>query len=559
MSGVVMVAGAVSRERSGIHTESPSQASERAPRGEVAAHAVHAAARRRRRRAEEDARVRRRVRVEARHRSREELRDVGGAAGDGAADVVRVVGARDPRAPCGGARGCGRGSRERSARSAARWRPCSRRSSPAARGSTRSRCACPPARGDGSNCALLHDHHERTLRVLAAPHRRLGRGDLLERAADVHGRRVEAARVAPRDRSVERPVELEHAGTVDGTAAGAARSLRAGPGRRCPRARRGWCRRGRTRAGGRSARRRTCTPVSIVPPSDRSNDASASAMACDPPAATGQSSTCAVSAKIIATAPVSGRSSGRIECAAQPASTARARRPPNRARSNVVAGSKPGRPKRAIRNGCRGRRSGPSRSASRPCGSRRNGAKVRRYRSASSPSAAAVSASERRSITAGSSSSGWATDAGGWIQRRPCASRSERAEERRQDARGVTARADVVPEPGQRELRRARAAADLVARFEHAHRQRPRARARPRRRVRSGPSRRRPRRPCSRRRRGDEGSYEGRGEGRHAHRFYTRRAVDADRAAPGATGEHAGERPPGQPDAVRRSVERQMK
>ena len=58
--------------------------------------------------------------IEPRHRAREELEQVGDAAGDRAADVVRVVALEIRRCASRGARGCDRGSRARSARSAAR-------------------------------------------------------------------------------------------------------------------------------------------------------------------------------------------------------------------------------------------------------------------------------------------------------------------------------------------------------------------------------------------------------------------------------------------------------
>ena len=48
----------------------------------------------------------------------------------------------------------------------------------------------------------------------AGLHLGLRRGDLVERAAEVHGRGAGAVGVGPRDRAVERPVELEHPGAV---------------------------------------------------------------------------------------------------------------------------------------------------------------------------------------------------------------------------------------------------------------------------------------------------------------------------------------------------------
>src|SRR5262249_56143343 len=91
-------------------------------------------------------------------------------------------------------------------------------------------------------------------------------------------------------------------------------------------------------------------------------EAGAWPIACEPPAATGQSATCPVRAKRVPTAAVSGFSSGRIEWVAQPPSSARARRPLKRARNARVAGRRPGSPKRASRMGCHGIRRGPRRS-----------------------------------------------------------------------------------------------------------------------------------------------------------------------------------------------------
>ncbi len=50
--------------------------------------------------------------------------------------------------------------------------------------------------------------------MLAAPHRALGGRDLVERSADVNRGGLETARIRPRDRSVEGPIELEDTGAV---------------------------------------------------------------------------------------------------------------------------------------------------------------------------------------------------------------------------------------------------------------------------------------------------------------------------------------------------------
>ena len=62
--------------------------------------------------------------------------------------------------------------------------------------------------------ALLDEEHEWPLGVLSAPDGRFAGGNLVERAAEMNGRRLQAAGISPRDRPVERPVDLEGAGAV---------------------------------------------------------------------------------------------------------------------------------------------------------------------------------------------------------------------------------------------------------------------------------------------------------------------------------------------------------
>src|SRR5262249_37891051 len=69
-------------------------------------------------------------------------------------------------------------------------------------------------RPPGVELALLHEQHEGPLGMLAAPDGGLRGRDLVQRATEVYGRGLQAAGVAPRDRPVQRPVELERAGTV---------------------------------------------------------------------------------------------------------------------------------------------------------------------------------------------------------------------------------------------------------------------------------------------------------------------------------------------------------
>ena len=60
--------------------------------------------------------------------------------------------------------------------------------------------------------ALLNEQYERPARVLAAPHCRFGGRDLFQWTAEVNRRCLETRRISPRNRAVERPVDLEHAG-----------------------------------------------------------------------------------------------------------------------------------------------------------------------------------------------------------------------------------------------------------------------------------------------------------------------------------------------------------
>ena len=81
------------------------------------------------------------------------------------------------------------------------------------RGGRPSPCACPGARG-GSRSARLDEQHERTGGVAGPRDRVLRGGDLVERAADVHGGgRATCRGLSPRDRP-EGPVELEDARPV---------------------------------------------------------------------------------------------------------------------------------------------------------------------------------------------------------------------------------------------------------------------------------------------------------------------------------------------------------
>ncbi len=105
-----------------------------------------------------------------------------------------------------------------------------------------------------------------------------------------------------------------------------------------------------TRAGGRSAAERTVTPVSIVPPSLVTSDASARAIDCDPPAATGQPPTWPAPISMRPAAELSGRSSGAMAWAATPANAARASSVRN-SRAVRAAGASARTPKAASASG----------------------------------------------------------------------------------------------------------------------------------------------------------------------------------------------------------------
>ena len=193
--------------------ESPEQLTQRRAGGVEAAHPVHAAARRRRGRAEEDARQRRRVRRDSRDGTGEELRQGRRAAVDVAADVVRVVALHRRRAE--------RRAREDPLAEAGREAldlrldPLRHVDARAVRDVAVRPGRVPPGRrARRVEEALLGEQHERPLRDLPAPRRRLRRRDLLQRRSEVDGPGACAFLRPPGDRPVERPVELEHARPV---------------------------------------------------------------------------------------------------------------------------------------------------------------------------------------------------------------------------------------------------------------------------------------------------------------------------------------------------------
>ena len=179
----------------------------------------------------------------------------------------------------------------------------------------------------------------------------LGRRDLVERAAEVHGAGAGDLRGGPRDRPVERPVELEDAGPV-AVAREPAPVAAAAAGRRPSAAAAAGVT--SSSAGRRPAARRRTRPVG---PSRSGRRASAGGrrarrrVAASRRAATGQPTACALTASTIPNAALTGVRSDSIECAQQPASSARARSPSKRERASPTAERIALRPKRAITSG----------------------------------------------------------------------------------------------------------------------------------------------------------------------------------------------------------------
>ena len=279
--------------------------------------------------------------------------------------------------------------------------------------------------------ALLRDEHVRAARD-AGPSRPRPRPRRSRRACR-RGGRCRRGRTPPRATGTgpgERVVDLDDARRRSGTSRAPAGSA-AGAGRRRARGTAAASRRAARVRAARRARRATSTvrPVSISPPSERRYDASASAIACEPPRGSGQPTAWPSIARTSPNDAVAGglerehrvRGVAGEERAGALAVEARARKPGRRAQ------------RRAARTapssiGCRGGRGPASVSVDELVGAadeRPEQALARPRRR--SPRPAAVSASERSSTTAVPSSSGCASGAGGWIHSTPCsASGTER-------------------------------------------------------------------------------------------------------------------------------------
>ena len=107
-----------------------------------------------------------------------------------------------------------------------------RASSRSGRGSRPRRSASPPARAWGRRGSAARAARRAARRSRPRQGARSERGDLLERAAEMDGRRLRALRRPPGDRPVERPVELEDARPVAEAARAGGGSATAAPRRR---------------------------------------------------------------------------------------------------------------------------------------------------------------------------------------------------------------------------------------------------------------------------------------------------------------------------------------
>ncbi len=244
--------------------------------------------------------------------------------------------------------------------------------------------------------ALLAEDQEGALAVASAVHVALRGADLLEGAPHVHRGGLAARRVLPGDRPVEGPVELEDAGTVavarepaavagGKRVAGDADELLGGGVEEDDPARRGA--RPGVRCGGPSRSRR---------PGFAGRRPGRAAIAWEPPAATGQSSTWAVIAN--STAERRGEGLGERQHRVRRRSRRGARAPARRGSTGARAGWP--RRRRAGRSaasgaGARARAAAPSRRRAGRGGRRGRGRPAATRPRASRPSPAAVRSSER--------------------------------------------------------------------------------------------------------------------------------------------------------------------
>ncbi len=199
--------------------------------------------------------------------------------------------------------------------------------------------------------ALLGDEHVRLPGHPAAGDVRLGRSDLLERSAEVHGGGSRAAGGAPGRGSRRARSRASRRRARSGTARARGDSDRRGDRPRAPAA--GAASRRAARAACRRPRR--ATPPSCPSRSRRraigGTTRGASAICCEPPRGSGQPTAWPSIARISPKEAVARVSSGSIAWAAFPAKSACARSPSKRERARPVAERSALRPKRAMRDG----------------------------------------------------------------------------------------------------------------------------------------------------------------------------------------------------------------
>ena len=441
------------------------------------------------------------IRVERRPRPEDELADVLDPAVDVAADVVRVVRLHRGRARASRGRGSGRGSPGAKRSTCASIRSVMSTVEPGGHVAVRPGRRLARRRPRRVPRRVLDEQHVRPLRVAAGGDLRLRRGDLVERAAEVDRRRPARPLGGPRDRAVERPVDLEHARAVaEPLGAPAAPRRQPVAGDRHELARRHVEQDGTRPAAGRRATS-TRWPVTTSPPAASSSATSAVGDGGRPAAdhrpadrvgerrrgrartrhSTGDRGGASSGPRCPRTAPAparrrTGRGPGPSPIGAPAARTARA--PAGVAGRGRPAAGSPGRACSTSRT------SGPnSRRQARPSAAAEP---VRRW-----------PRTDRSRTAARPPSSGWATGASGWTSSTPRAARSIDGEERRGDGQRQDRRAHVVAEAGERQLGGPRPAAgrrgglvdtDRAPGTGQRDRRGQAVRARPRRRSRRGPS-----------------------------------------------------------------------
>ena len=305
---------------------------------------------------------------------------------------------------------------------------------------------------------VLDEQDERPVRMAAGGDVGLRGRDLVERAAEMDRGGAPRPVGGPRDGPVERPVHLEHAGAVAERLVAATRSGPAAGRRRSPPAGVASRRAGPPAPAGSSAQR--SDPVVRDDLATGAPSSSADERVRDrlrPPRTIGQPTAWAYVARTRPNDALNGRSRRQHRVgrdageqrprglAPEPAAGEPARRPERR---QPEAGKRQRMP-RDVDDRPQELR---AQSLPRP---RTSGPNSRRQ----APSVGVAEArprwprTERSRTAARPPSSGWANGASGWTSSTPRAARSIDREERRGDRQRQDRRADVVAEPGERQLR----------------------------------------------------------------------------------------------------------